>query len=164
MEKSFGRSWEEIAQGELQFEENLTSGSGNLHPISVYTASKLHHAPLWRRLAIAWPEIHFTARWPTNFVGPEGRPLYPEDSPAHAQVFWQQDLQDIENSNVLLCYAEGSDVLRGALVEVGVALALSRHVIVVGENDCYGTWQFHRNVLRVKDLPAARNLLQLLSS
>lgn len=45
MEKSFGRSWEEIAQGELQFEENLTSGSGNLHPTTVYTASKLHHAP-----------------------------------------------------------------------------------------------------------------------
>ena len=156
-----GRSWDEIAQGELRFEE-ITSPTSKIS-ITVYTASKLHHAPLWRRLAIAWPEIHFTARWPNDHVSDTGHPLWPEDSPAHGQVFWEHDAQDIRNSDVVLCYAEGSDVLRGALVEVGIALALSRHVIVVGESDSYGTWQYHKNVLRVKDLPAARNLLHLLA-
>lgn len=156
-----GRSWDEIAQEELRFEEIPSPTSKT--SITVYTASKLHHAPLWRRLAIAWPEIHFTARWPNNHVSATGHPLWPEGSPAHGQIFWEHDVQDIENSDVLLCYAEGFDVLRGALVEVGIALALSRHVIVVGESDSYGTWQYHKNVLRVKDLPAARNLLHLLA-
>lgn len=179
-----GRSWTEIHHDELtrlaqqypatalgaaqdaqaQLAVMQQSDQGFALPrISIYTASKLHHAPLWTRLADEWPEVHFTARWPKLHVDPAGVPRWPDDSPAHGAIFWQHDMEDVCAAQAVLCYAEPGEILRGALVEAGMALGLGRFVITVGENESFGTWQYHRNVLRVKDLSSARNLLHLLA-
>lgn len=129
--------------------------------IKVYTASCLNQAALWRDLVKTWPEIEWTARWPHSHIIGEVQGL----CPAHASVFWEQDYDDVERSNVVLVYGAHDDSrhLRGALVEAGMGIALGKTVIVVGDHVSYSTWQFHPQVKRVRHLNDARSLLALLS-
>lgn len=121
--------------------------------IKIYTASKLIHAELWKRLIEEWQEIEFTARWPVMHVG-----IVP-DAAHFAKVFWEHDLEDVNRSDGVMVYAEPNDKLRGALVEAGMALALDKFVITIGSHSDYSTWQYHPRVHRVPDLDHARILL-----
>lgn len=133
--------------------------------MKVYTASKLKEGPRWRRLAAEWPEVEFVARWPFMHVTDDGAPGWPDDCAAHGSIFWQHDHEDVARADVVLLFAaDPSDVLRGGLVEAGMAIALGKTVIVVGENPGYGTWQFHQQVKRVPTLDAARSLLRLMAT
>lgn len=125
--------------------------------IRVYTASKISQAPLWKRLQTEWPEIEFTARWVVHHAG------HTPDEGYYAQIFWQQDHEDIIKSDALMLYGESGEKLRGGLVEAGMALALGKPVVVVGSHDDYGTWQYHRGVHRVPGLNEARMLLNVMS-
>jgi nucleoside 2-deoxyribosyltransferase len=121
--------------------------------IRIYGASKLSHVEMWKRLIEEWTEIEFTARWPVKHVGTV------PDAAHFARVFWEHDLEDVRSSDGILIYADPEDKLRGALVEAGMALALGKFVIVVGEHVDYGTWQHHPRVHRVPDMEHARMLL-----
>jgi nucleoside 2-deoxyribosyltransferase len=122
--------------------------------IKVYTASKLVHAPLWRILVEDWPGVEFVARWPFN--------EFPDEA-TFARVFWEHDLEDVGRCDVVLVYAAYDDKLRGALVEAGMALALGKQVIVVGDHRDYGTWRHHPRVHGVADLEQARLLLSCMA-
>ena len=125
--------------------------------IRIYTASKLSEASRWRLLKEAWPEVEFTARWPFKHVE------FVPDIHTFATVFWDHDLEDVNSSDGVLIYGEPDHKLRGALVEVGMALALGKFVIAVGDHEDYSTWQYHRNVYRVHDLEEAKLLLLTMS-
>lgn len=168
-----GRSWDEIQTEEIwrmsgQLGAPTPSSMQQKLPIqarpgiAVYTASKLYYADQWRTLRTDWPEVHFTARWPWQHINDDGTPKWPSDA-AHGAIFWEHDFQDIQRASVVLCYAEPEDILRGALVEAGMALGQGKLVITVGTNESFGTWQYHSRVLRVKDLSSARTLLRLLA-
>jgi nucleoside 2-deoxyribosyltransferase len=117
--------------------------------IRVYTASKLKHAALWRRLCDCNAGIYLHARWlKHNKIGTL-------DSPENASEFWLQDEQDVKDADAVLVYAEGSDHLRGALVEAGMALAFGVPVFVVGDHEDYGTWRYHPGVRIVKNFDYA---------
>lgn len=133
--------------------------------LKVYTASKLKEGPRWVQLARDWPEIDIVARWPFSHVSVDGEPSWPGDCAAHGSIFWQHDHDDVARADVILAFAEkDEDVLRGALVEAGMAIALKKIVIVVGANPSYGTWQFHPSVKRVATLEDARSLLRLMAT
>lgn len=117
--------------------------------ISVYTASKLHHAMLWKALRIEWPDVNWTARWPIQFAG------IVEDTPENAGDFWAIDLADVIASDVVMVYGEPSEILRGALVEAGMGLALGKKILCVGQNESFGTWQYHKLCTRVARLEEA---------
>ena len=75
----------------------------------------------------------------------------------------------MSTADVVLVYGQSEDVLRGALVEVGAALAQGKRVIACGAlgtnpTDSWGTWQFHPLVYRVPDLPSALMLLQVMAA
>lgn len=123
--------------------------------LNIYTASKPSLDSEWQALAEEWKEFNFCSQW-INFNDKVS------DSPTFAQFFWQMDFQDITKADILLCKASPDSHLRGALVEAGYALALSIPVIVIGEADDYGTWQYHPGVYRVKDMEEAYKLLQLM--
>ena len=76
------------------------------------------------------------------------------DRPEHAVNFWDDDFADIERCDVLVVYTEEDDKLRGALVEVGYALALNKKVIVIGDYPDFGTWRHSKNVVHVTDMNA----------
>ena len=126
--------------------------------LKVYIASKLCHADKWHELRETWPEVVFVMRWPFCHVG-----NIPDD-PVFAKIFWEQDLEDVSKSDVVLVYAEPGEKLRGALVEAGMAIALGKCVICVGvEHQDFGTWTHHPLVHRVVDLGEARLVLKCLS-
>lgn len=120
--------------------------------ISVYVASKLHHAPMWLELFRAHQctkgRIHFTSRWP-YLVGQV------EESPGAAKHFWIDDLADLTRADVVLAYAEETDLLAGSLVEVGMALGQGKTVVLVGESQQFSTWQFHPLVRRFASITNA---------
>lgn len=121
--------------------------------VKVYTASKLSEAGRWRDLVETWSEVEFVARWPFKHVGTV------PNLPTYAKVFWAHDLEDIQKADVVLVYAEPGHKLKGALVEAGMAIALGKRVIVVGDHEDYSTWQYHSLVYCVADLAEARMLL-----
>ena len=133
--------------------------------LKVYTASKLKEGPRWRQLAEEWPEIEVVARWPFLHVTADGEPGWPDDCAAHGSIFWQHDHEDVANSDVVLVFSgDEGDVLRGALVEAGIGIALGKTIIVVGDNLGYGTWKFHPQVKRVATLDDARSILRLMAT
>lgn len=131
--------------------------------MKVYTASKLSDGPLWRRIATEWSEIEIVARWPFSHVTDTGAPDWPEDCAAHGAVFWQHDHEDVVRSDVVLVYTDSDEPLKGALIEVGMAIALAKMIIVVGRHRSYSTWWYHPQVRRVASLDEARSLLRLMA-
>lgn len=117
--------------------------------IRVYTASKLRHASMWRALCASTTVLQCHARWLKHVA------MMTPDEPEHAAEFWLQDEQDVRDADVVLVYATGDDHLRGALVEAGIAIAVGVPVVVVGNHNDYGTWQYHPGVTRVATLEEA---------
>lgn len=124
--------------------------------LRVYTASKLGKAKEWRMLQEKWPDVIFHARWLRHVA------LGTPDTPEHAAQFWVEDHQDVVSADALLLWATNDEHLRGGLVEAGIALSHSVPVIVVGDHQDYGTWQYHPGVRRARDLDHAHALLQAL--
>lgn len=116
--------------------------------LKVYIASKMQHAPAWRELYSAYPDVHIVSRWP--FLEP-----FIEPTENNGVKFWQTDFEDIAASDVLVVYAEPDEHLRGALVEAGIALGLGKWVVLIGEHYDYGTWQFHSRVVKANSISHA---------
>lgn len=111
----------------------------------VYFASKMEHAEKWRKL---YTRCHISSRWP--FLEP-----FVEPTPENARKFWQDDYTDIRNCGVLICYAEEGEKLRGALVEVGMALGMGKQVWLIGDHTDFGTWRYHPQISIYPDLETA---------
>lgn len=86
------------------------------------------------------------------------------DSAEHAVNFWADDFADIENCDILAVYAEEGDKLRGALIEVGYALAFSKKIILIGEHPDFGTWRHSGNVIHINDMNALSDRLNFYTS
>ena len=115
--------------------------------VRVYGASLTKHAQMW----IDWAEKHsevvtLQSRWQAKFVA--GATETPQD----AREFWKEDEHDVEASDILIVYAADGDILRGALVEAGMAIALGTSVYIIGKSESYGTWQYHPSVTRIGSL------------
>ena len=110
--------------------------------MKIYFASKIKHAKKWRDFALDNPTVHMVSRWPylEHFT---------PDTEEYARNFWEADFLDIKSCDALVVYGEEGDHLRGALVEVGFALAHNKPVYVVDEHDDYGTWQYHDGVKKI---------------
>lgn len=121
--------------------------------IRVYTASKLGQASMWNALQKQWPGVFFHARWLRHVA------LGTPDSPQNAVRFWVEDEEDVAQADAVLIYATSTEHLRGALVEAGIAIAHRIPVIVLGEHDDYGTWQYHPGVRRAGDVNEAYAML-----
>lgn len=123
----------------------------------VYTASKLHHAPQWRALAMQYSStVLITSRWISM------PPFDKAEETDHelARAGWIIDEDDIRESDYVLCFSAEGEVLRGALVEAGMGIALGKKIICCGASPSFGTWQYHPKVIaRVADLGKAMEFL-----
>lgn len=108
--------------------------------IRVYVASKLRHAEMFMKLRNEYPDIHFTASWPiTAALGSEAnRPIYQWMSESEIQIL---------NSDCVLVYAEAGEILKTALLQVGMAYSRRIPIFVVGEHTSYATWQFNSELV-----------------
>lgn len=115
-----------------------------------YVASKLHHSLKWRTLYRNQPQgFHMTSRWPfVDLALTED----PETLKTCAKHFWTDDIEDVVNSDFLILYVEPLDLINGALVEVGAALASGLTVYIVGENERLKSWVYHPNIIKLDTL------------
>lgn len=129
-----------------------------MNKLKVYTASKLHRHTVWTKLRKDpdWDFVHFTASWiddphiQTEMAGQVVGPQIMEEN-------WIKNQDDVEKSNFLLVYS-GGDVLRGALIETGIAIACGVPVVAVAVS-AENSWVFHPLVTRIPTLREAREFL-----
>src|SRR5687768_8867561 len=105
------------------------------HRTRIYTASKVFRAPMWRQLATGYPDLDFSARWIHNESLDDTNVEMCRDG-------WIKNINDVIDSDLLICYAEADDRLSGTLVEIGAALAADNPVFLIGEYD-WKTWRHH---------------------
>ena len=90
----------------------------------IYAASKVKHAPMWRELrAMGWPII-------STWIDEAG-----EGESGDLSDLAHRCIAEASSADVLLLYCEPGEVQKGAMIEVGAALACGRRVISVGECD-----------------------------
>lgn len=120
----------------------------------VYTASKLHYFRLWLtfREDPDWDFAHFTASWPSIAHLEQEQP-----SPDLFREAWLRDISEIKESDFLLVYGTEREVLKGALVEAGAAIAFGIPVLAVGLDE--QTWTHHPGVRCFGSLREARQYL-----
>lgn len=119
----------------------------------VYVAGKITRAPLFKEFRSRWKDhIIVNSRW-LNMTHIEGADYEHTKTldPALFSWCWTIDIRDVKACNALIAYAEVDDVLRGAIAEVGAALAHDKPVFLVGhDNPCFGSWQYHPLITRVR--------------
>lgn len=89
----------------------------------IYIASKTRHADKWRTVATKYP---INSTW-----------IY-EAEPGQTKDFddlWRRCIHEASTADALIIYREGEEVLKGAWVELGAALACGVPVFAVGIDD-----------------------------
>lgn len=134
-------------------------------PINTYVASVARHAKKWRIARdnmVLGPRIKIISSWIDHI---EDEPFY---FPSALGKAWEKNLAEIRTCDMLLAYWERSDKpLRGALVEVGVALSIDKPVIVCGDDigmgeAPWGTWHHHPKVVIARFLDDVRSHAELI--
>lgn len=132
-----------------------------MQTLNVYLAGHTQDVENLRALAKTltkargFPKIQCTSRW-LDLVGKV------DPTPALSHTFWDMDFSDINSSDALIVSTSlPKRPLRGALVEAGYAIARGIPVLVVGDNDGFGTWQHYRKVFRVNSTAEALLWLRL---
>jgi hypothetical protein len=114
--------------------------------IRIYPASKVKHAQKWLDLHRDHPNFFFHARWLKASKNES------DFNDVAFEQLWRMCQEDVRDADVLLAYAEKGDTLKGAFVEVGMALAYGVKVVEVG---CEGSWVNHEGVTRFDTLEDA---------
>jgi hypothetical protein len=108
-----------------------------------YVASKVKHTQLWRGLRERGCNI--TASWIDEAE---------EGQTASYSELAERCLRDIKVSRFVVLYCKHGELLKGALIEAGMALALNKEVRCVG--NCHSIsrvfkshplWKKHRSIL-----------------
>ncbi len=106
-------------------------------------------------LAAKEPSFHFHARWLKHIA------IGTTESPKNSNLFWQENHQDIAAADLVMVFGLDKDKpLRGALVEAGMALAMNKPVVVVGDHLSFGSWQYHPLVARAKSIQEAIQIVE----
>lgn len=92
-----------------------------MNETGIYIASKTKHAWLWRDLRAAGAPIIST------WIDEAG-----EGESADLHDLWERCISESKGCKTLIAYREPNDVLKGAWVEIGAALANERPVYAVG--------------------------------
>lgn len=119
----------------------------------IYTASKTRHAGKWRDLRAAGHAV--CASWIDEEC--------PEDkSKPEIPGLWAAMVREAAGCDAVLMYHEAGEVLKGALIEVGCALAHGKPVYLCGDVSvkALGSWVSHPLVtVCVGGIPAALDLI-----
>lgn len=112
----------------------------------IYLASKLHHSDFARSLVVSNTyDVTWTNRWQWF----EGVVSDSEESASH---FWENDFDDVDAADCVIVLGKKADVLKGALVEAGYAIAQGKSVYAVGKSSSFGTWASSQRVMRFRNV------------
>ncbi len=111
--------------------------------MKIYIASKASHRPRWRELRDRFG-VPIISRW----IDVEDK-FNDDPTGLDYEELWDWCVEDCKICDVLVVFAEFGEVLKGALVEVGVALSQKKRVIAVGPRSVFeqnGTWLNHYGI------------------
>ena len=120
--------------------------------MKIYTASKAKHAPWWQSLRAAG--LNICASWIDWKFNYNGEPATAEDWASH----WKSCIDQAASCDVLLLFCLDGEVQKGALIELGAALAAGRRVFMVTPYDW--SWCHHPQVQCFDTLAQAIEALQ----
>ncbi len=109
----------------------------------IYIASKTKYAYWWRRLRDNGLPVVST------WIDEAG-----EGETASFQDLWQRCIEEVTSAACVILYAEPDDVLKGAFIEVGAALATGIPVYVVGRQPRW-SWTAHPLATECKSIDDA---------
>lgn len=113
--------------------------------MSLYIASKSKHGPRWRALRASGVAINST------WIDESG-----EGETSDWEGLWRRCIAEATGATAVILYCEPGEILKGAYVEVGAALAFDVPVFVVGEPA--GSFWRHRLVTRCETMEIALRL------
>lgn len=134
--------------------------------MKVYIASKANHRATWRSirdLLVAGDEpVRINSRWidvaDRYTADPQGLDY---------TLLWTHCIEDVINCDVLICYVDRGETLKGALIEVGVALASNKRIVLLGNREDYlnnGTWLNHPGVEHWAGMDVGESIIELLKA
>lgn len=104
--------------------------------MKLYIASDIRHAQQWIYFReLCYPTIIVVSSWIDFLV--DGEP--PNLSEKTIEKSWENNINDLALCNVLMLYHERGDSLRGALFEAGIAFAMKKPIMFVGDRNILGT-------------------------
>jgi hypothetical protein len=113
----------------------------------IYVSSKLRHADVWKQAREkGWPII-------SSWI--DGEKI---ETAAELDAMWDKYLYEIAHAGMLVLYVRSGLVLKGALIEVGAAMAQGKPIVVIWDGsrleleEIVGTWINHKSVSIVKDV------------
>lgn len=119
--------------------------------MKIYVASKTRHAEKWKALRAAGVPINST--WIDKAVD--------KASPSLSDL-WIRCVSEAAEADALIIYADhggGREILKGAFIEAGAALASGRPVYTIGLQDSDGSWVNHPLVTRCDSVEQALRLI-----
>ena len=104
--------------------------------MKLYIASDIRHAKRWITFREkCYPQITVVSSWIDFLKNGE-----PAGLPEHIiEQAWDNNITDIALCEMLLLYHEAGDRMRGVLFEAGIAFALKKQIIFVGDESVLGT-------------------------
>lgn len=113
----------------------------------IFIASKVKHAPMWRELRSKGVPICST------WIDEAG----PGETKSIADL-WSRCIDEASSALVTIVYKGGwEEILNGALVEAGAALASGKRVIWVGDLDVYSA-ALHPRSVKARNIYSALNV------
>jgi hypothetical protein len=110
----------------------------------IYVASRTRHAPLWLQFKQqGWPII-------STWLDEAGA-----GQTSDWADLWRRCIDEAKRAAVTILYAEPEDILKGALIEAGAALATGNVLIVVGRSPSIGSFVEHPMCCRAETVGSA---------
>ena len=98
----------------------------------IYIASHTRHARRWIKLRPKlYPKVTIVSSW-IDFLK-DGEP---KTTPKVIKESWDNNLKDLICCEMLILYAEAGEAPRGAAFEAGIAFALGKPILHVGDQGC----------------------------
>lgn len=127
----------ELEQERDQLKKELAEAKKDINCSGFYAASKVKHARAWRKLRSCGEPV--SASWIDEAE---------EGQTADYAELALRCIEEIRRSEFVLLYCKPGEILKGALIEAGCALALGKEVRCVGNCDslsrvfrCHPLWR-----------------------
>lgn len=118
---------------------------------TVYVASKTLHAPTWRMLRDRGVKVIST------WIDEAGT-----DETKDFADLWRRCIEEASTADFTLAYRREDEVMKGALVEIGAALASGARVMLVGDFTNFGSFMNHQNCIPCSSIEDALETMQKL--
>lgn len=150
---------------EQLIEEAIAAAPTSVRParrFPLYVASTINHHGMWKDIRRKWKanNIDIVSTWIDKIDPVHGDRHV---TPLRFAGEWIENYREVTAAKAVLCFADPRDNLRGALIEIGIAMGQHKPIIICGTQDhpSWGSWQYHPLVSYAAELSRARHIIEV---